>query len=56
MGNGEWVTAMWIIPFVFHIGNCVFEVYTLICKMTSSDFIWGMKNILKTEGILCTRT
>ena len=56
MGNGEWVPAIHIIPIVFHVGNCAFEVYTLVCKMTSSDFIWGMKNVVETEGVICTRS
>ena len=56
MGNSEWVPAIHIIPIVFHAGNCAFEVYTLVCKMTSSDFIWGMKNVVETEGVICTRS
>ena len=56
MGNGERVPAIHIIPIVFHIGNCAFEVFTLVCKMTSSDLIWGMKNIIETEGVICTRS
>ena len=56
MGNGEWVPVIHIIPIVFHVGNCTFEVYTLVCKMTSSDFIWGMKNVAETEGVICTRS
>ena len=56
MGNGEWVPAIHIIPIVFHVGTCAFEVYTLVCKMTSSDFIWGMKNVVETEGVICTRS
>ena len=56
MGNGEWVPAIYIIPIVFHVGNCAFEVYTLVCKMTSCDFIKGMKNVVETEGIICTQS
>ena len=54
MGNGEWVPAVHIIPIVFHIDNCALKVFTLVCKMTSSDFIWGMKNVIETEGVICT--
>ena len=56
MGNSEWVPAIRIIPIVFHIGNCAFEVYTLVCKMMSSDFIWGMKNVVEMEEVICTRS
>ena len=56
MGNGEWVQAIHIIPIVFHVGNCAFKVYTWVCKMTSSDFIWGIKNVFKTEGVISTHS
>ena len=56
MGNGEWVPTIHIIPVIFHVGNCAFEVFTLVCKMTSSDFIWGMKNVVETKGVICTRS
>ena len=56
MGNGEWTPTLYIIPMTFNVGNCAFEVYTLVCRMMSSDFIWGMKNIVETEGVLCSHT
>ena len=56
MGNGDWVPAQFIIPIIFHVGNCAFEVYTLVCKTSTSDFIWGMKNIVETEGVICTHS
>ena len=31
MGNGEWTPALYIIPMTFNVGNCAFEVYTLVC-------------------------
>ena len=39
MGSGDWVKAQFIIPVVIYINDCAFEVYALICKMTTSDFI-----------------
>ena len=56
MGNSKWVPAIHIIPIVFHVANCAFKVFTLVCKMTTSDFIWGMKNVVETEGVFCTRS
>ena len=56
VGNGEWVPALFIIPMCFSIENHAFEVYTIVCPMANSDFIWGMKNVVETEGQLCTRT
>ena len=56
MGNGEWTPALYIIPMTFNVGNCAFEVYTVVCRITTCDYIWGMKNIVETEGVLCSRT
>ena len=56
MGNGEWVPCLFVIPLTFQIDNQAFEVFTIVCKMANSDFVWGMKEIIETEGILCTRS
>ena len=56
MGNGEWVPCLFIIPLTFRIDNQAFEIFTIVCKMANSDFVWGMKEIIKTEGVLCTRS
>ena len=56
MGNGEWTPALYIIPMTFNVGNCAFEVYNVVCRVTTFEFIWGMKNIVETEGVLCGRT
>ena len=56
VGNGEWVPALFIIPMCFSIKNHAFEIYTIVCPMANSDFIWGMKNVVETKGQLCTRT
>ena len=54
VGNGEWVPTLFIILMCFSIENHAFEVYTIICPMVNSDFIWGMKNVVETEGQICT--
>ena len=56
MGNGEWVPCLFVIPLTFWIDNQAFEVFTIVCKMANSDFVWGMKEIIETEGILCMRS
>ena len=56
MGNSEWVPCLFVIPLTFRINNQAFEVFTIVCKMANSDFVWGMKEIIETEGILCTRS
>ena len=56
MGNGEWVPCLFVIPLTFCVDNQAFEIFTIVCKMANSDFVWGMKEIIETEGILCTRS
>ena len=56
MGNGEWVPCLFVIPLTSRIDNQASEVFTIVCKMANSDFVWGMKEIIETEGILCTRS
>ena len=56
VGNGEWVPALFIILMCFSIENHAFKVYTIICPMANPDFIWGMKNVVETEGQLCTQS
>ena len=56
MGNSEWVPCLFVIPLTLQIDNQAFEVFTIVCKMANSDFVWGMKEIIETEGILCTRS
>ena len=56
MGNGEWVPCLFFIPLTFQINNQAFEVFTIVCKMANSDFVWGMKEIIEMEGVLCMRS
>ena len=56
MGNGEWVPYLFVIPLTFQIDNQAFKVFTIVCKMANSDFVWGMKEIIEMEGVLCTRS
>ena len=57
VGNGELVAALFIIPFVFKIGEHLFEVYTLVSEIQQSmDLILGVKNMFKLEGEVSCRT
>ena len=56
VGNGKWIPTLFIVPICFSIENHTFEVYTIICPMANSDFIWGMKNVVEMEGQLCTQS
>ena len=35
----------------------VFEIHVIVCDMTDSvSLVWGFKNIIETEGVVCTHT
>ena len=51
IGNGELVTTLFVIPFVFKIGKYLFEVYTLVSEIRQNmDIILGVKNMFEIEG------
>ena len=57
VGNGELVAALFVIPFVFKIGEHLFEVYTLVSEIQQSmDLILGVKNMFELEGEVSCRT
>ena len=57
MGNGAVVQAKFIIPMIFMIHGHIFEIYTIVCDIEDNlDLVFGMKNMIETEGIINTRT
>ena len=57
VGNEELVAALFIIPFVFKIGEHLFEIYTLVSEIQQSmDLILGVKNMFELEGEVSCRT
>ena len=57
VGNGELVATLFVIPFVFKIGEHLFEVYTLVSEIQQNmDIILGVKNMSEAEGEISCRT
>ena len=57
VGNGELVAALFVIPFVFKIGEHLFEIYTLVSEIQQSMYlIVGVKNMFELEGEVSCRT
>ena len=57
VGNRELVAALFVIPFVFKIGEHLFEIYTLVSEIQQSmDLIVGVKNMFELEGEVSCRT
>ena len=57
VGNGELVATLFVIPFVFTVGEHMFEVYTLVSEIQQNmDIILGIKNMFEIEGEISCRT
>ena len=51
VGNGEIVATLFVIRFVFKVGNHLFEIYTLVSEIQQNmDIILGVKNMFEIEG------
>ena len=51
VGNGELVATLFVIPFIFKIGNHLSEIYTLVSEIQQNmDIILGVKNMFEIEG------
>ena len=54
VGDGELVATLFVIPFVFKVGNHLFEVYTLVSEIQQNvDIILGVKNMLEIGEVSC---
>ena len=53
VGNGQYVSVLFVIPVIIDIHGHRFEIFTLVSKIHDIvDLIMGMKNILKPEGLI----
>ena len=51
VGNEELVATLFVILFIFKIGNHLFEIYTLVSEIQQNmDIILGVKNMFEIEG------
>ena len=51
MGNGQFVTVLFIIPIIIDIHGHIFEIYILVSEIHENvDLVLGTKNILELEG------
>ena len=56
VGNGQIVSALFIIPVVYIIGRHLFEIYTLVSEIQDNiDHVIGVKNMFELEGKLSCR-
>ena len=52
VGNGQYVSVLFIIPVIVEIAGHRFEIYTLVSEIHDNlDLVLGIKNVFKLEGI-----
>ena len=53
VGNGQYVSMLFIIPVIVEIVGHRFKIYTLVSEIHENiDLVLGIKNVFKLEGIL----
>ena len=56
MGNGQYVSVLFVIPVIIDIHRHRFEIFTLVSEIHDNvDLVMGMKNIFELEGIIDSR-
>ena len=56
VGNGQYVTVLFVIPVIIDIYGHKFEVFTLVSEIHDNvDLVLGMKNVFELEGVIDTR-
>ena len=53
VGNGQYVSVLFVIPVIINIHGHRFQIFTLVSKIHDNvDLVMGMKNIFKLEGMI----
>ena len=53
MGNGQFISALFIIPIIVDTCGHRFKIYTLVSEIYENvDLALGMKNIFELEGVI----
>ena len=53
VGNGQYVSVLFVIPVIIDIHGHRFEIFTLVSETHDNmDLIMGMKNIFELEGMI----
>ena len=56
MGNGQYVSILFVIPIKINIHGHRFEIYTLVSKICENiDIVLGIKNVFELEGVINSR-
>ena len=53
VGNGQFVSVLFIIPVIIDIHGHRFEIYTLVSEIHENvDLVFGIKNVFELEGVI----
>ena len=53
VGNGQFVSVLFVIPVIIEVHRHRFEIYTLVSEIHENvDLVLGIKNIFKLEGVV----
>ena len=53
MGNGQYISVLFVIPVIIDIHGHRFEIFTLVSEIHDNvDLVMGMKNIFELEGVI----
>ena len=53
MGNGQYVSVLFVIPIIIDIHGHRFEIFTLVSEIHDNvDLVMGIKNIFELEGMI----
>ena len=56
VGNGQYVSVLFVIPVIIDIHGHRFEIFTLVSEIHDNvDLVIGMKNIFELEGVIDSR-
>ena len=53
VGNGQFVSVLFIIPVIIDVHRYRYEIYTLVSEIHENvDLVLGIKNVLELEGVI----
>ena len=56
VGNGQYVSVLFVVPVIINIHGHRFEIFTQVSKIHDNvDLVMGMKNIFELEGVIDLR-
>ena len=56
VGNGQYVSVLFVVPIIVTINGHIFEIHTLVSEIHENvDLVLGIKNMFELEGVISLR-